>query len=264
MPEALFVGRERETDLYKKFLLRETPWALIIIGLGGIGKSTLLHRLAEYTLAESTLSKTRVVILDFADEELRNDPLKLLEKLTNDTANYCDLQQIDDDFKNTLQQNFDQLAQLSSERAQTGVSETGDPALREIRHQMRELAAEGFYAQIKTFKLDRLVVMLDTCEWLSEPEGVEIGQWVLNERHGQPCAAQVRCHQCTGPEAPYSIHARQGRGRPVPGAHGNGGPGPAPARLRGYPWSCPLCFNHRRLLEKPSRASAAIYHCRPT
>ncbi len=181
MPEALFVGRERETDLYKKFLLRETPWALIIIGLGGIGKSTLLHRLAEYTLAESTLSKTRVVILDFADEELRNDPLKLLEKLTNDTANYCDLQQIDDDFKNTLQQNFDQLAQLSSERAQTGVSETGDPALREIRHQMRELAAEGFYAQIKTFKLDRLVVMLDTCEWLSEPEGVEIGQWVLNE-----------------------------------------------------------------------------------
>jgi len=113
MPEVLFVGRERETDLYKKFLLRETPWVLIIIGLGGIGKSTLLHRLAEYTLAEPPLSKTLVVTLDFADEELRNDPLKLLEKLANDTAPCCDLQQIDSDFKETLQQNFAQHKSLA-------------------------------------------------------------------------------------------------------------------------------------------------------
>jgi tetratricopeptide (TPR) repeat protein len=46
---------------------------------------------------------------------------------------------------------------------------------------MRELATEAFYLQIKTFKLERLVIMLDTCEWLSEPEGIEVGQWVLNE-----------------------------------------------------------------------------------
>ena len=46
---------------------------------------------------------------------------------------------------------------------------------------MRELATEAFYAQLKTCTLDRLVLMLDTCEWLNEPEGIEVGQWVLNE-----------------------------------------------------------------------------------
>ncbi len=181
MPEVLFVGREREIDVYKKFLARETPWVLIITGLGGIGKTTLLHRLAEYTSSEATLLKTGVVTLDFANEELRNDPLKLLDKLTTDTAPYCDLQQIDSEFKNELLESLDQLAQLSKERAQTGTSDPEDLALREIRHQMRELATEAFYLQIKTFKLDRLVMMLDTCEWLSEPEGIEVGQWVLDE-----------------------------------------------------------------------------------
>ena len=181
MQEVLFVGREREQNVYKKFLAKETPWVLIITGLGGIGKTTLLRRLTEYTLSESMLFKTSVVTLDFANEELRNDPLRLLGKLTTDTASFCDLQQIDVDFKEVLQQNIDQLAQLSMERAQTGVSEADDPALREIRHQMRELVTEAFYKQIKTFRLNQLIIMLDTCEWLNEPEGIEVGQWVLNE-----------------------------------------------------------------------------------
>jgi hypothetical protein len=46
---------------------------------------------------------------------------------------------------------------------------------------MREASKEKFYAQMKTFSMKRLVVMLDTCEWLTEPEGIEVGQWVLNE-----------------------------------------------------------------------------------
>ena len=98
MPEVLFVGREREQGVYKKFLAKETPWVLIITGLGGIGKTTLLHRLAEYTFSESTLLNTGVVTLDFANEDLRNDPLKLLNKLTTDTTSFCDLQRIDSDF----------------------------------------------------------------------------------------------------------------------------------------------------------------------
>jgi len=198
MPEAVFVGRERETDVYKKFLAKKTPWVLIITGLGGIGKSTLLRRLTEYTAKEPALSGTGVVTLDFADEDLRNDPLKLLDKLTKDTAPYCDLQQIDVELKNELQQNFDQLAQLSAQRAQTGVNEAEDPALREMRHQMRQLATEAFYLQLKTFTLQRLVIMLDTCEWLNEPEGVEVGQWVLNELiPGIHTRIRQKGHQCS-------------------------------------------------------------------
>ena len=181
MLEILFVGREREQNIYKKFLMEETPWVLIITGLGGIGKTTFLHRLAEYTSSESTLFETGVVTLDFANEDLRSDPLKLLDKLTTDTASFCDLQQIDNDYKEVLQQNIDQLVQLRKERSQSGASEFEDPALREIHHQMRELATEAFYTQVKTFRLNRLVMMLDTCEWLNEPEGIEVGQWVLNE-----------------------------------------------------------------------------------
>jgi len=91
------------------------------------------------------------------------------------------LQQIDTEFKHELLESLDQLAQISKERAQTGRSDSEDVALREIRHQMRELATEAFYLQIKTFTLERLVMMLDACEWLSEPEGIEVGQWILNE-----------------------------------------------------------------------------------
>lgn len=181
MSEVLFVGREREKDLYKKFLASETPWVLIITGLGGVGKTALLHRLAEYTLTEPTLSQTCVLTLDFAEEPLRMYPLQVLDKLTKDTALYCDLHQIDDEFTTHLRESFHQLEQLGTERIQTGVGESEDVVLREIHHQMRELATEEFYAQLETFTRDRLVLMLDTCEWLNEPEGVEVSQWILNE-----------------------------------------------------------------------------------
>ena len=90
MSEDLFVGREHELKVYKEFLVEETPWVLIITGLGGIGKTTLLHRLTKYTLSESFVYKIGIVTLDFANEDLRNEPLKLLAKLTADTASYCD------------------------------------------------------------------------------------------------------------------------------------------------------------------------------
>ncbi len=144
-----FVGREREKELYKKFLAKEIPWVLIITGLGGIGKTTLLHVLKDFTPRESMLSDTSVVMVDFAQEKYRKYPLTVIEKLANDTLLDCNTQLINQELQ--------------------------------IYHQMRELATQELYLQLDTFKLRRLVIMLDTCEWLNEPEGIEVGQWVLNE-----------------------------------------------------------------------------------
>jgi len=149
--------------------------------LGGIGKTTLLHVLKDFTPRESMLSDTSVVMVDFAQEKYRKYPLTVIEKLANDTLLDCNTQLINQELRHNLQHNFDQLTQLADKRAKTSINESEDRALQEIYHQMRELATQELYLQLDTFKLRRLVIMLDTCEWLNEPEGIEVGQWVLNE-----------------------------------------------------------------------------------
>src|SRR5260370_239556 len=47
---------------------------------------------------------------------------------------------------------------------------------------MREVAREKFYAQMKTFRPKRLVIMLDTCEWLNEETTeAEAARWAGTE-----------------------------------------------------------------------------------
>jgi hypothetical protein len=56
--------------------------------------------------------------------------------------------------------------------------EVGETSIQETRRQMREVAREKFYAQMKTFRMKRLVVMLDTCEWLNEdPAEAGAARW---------------------------------------------------------------------------------------
>lgn len=193
MPQVHFVGRAREIELYKKFLAKKTPWVLIITGLGGIGKTTLLNELKAYTLRENALSGISVVMIDFAKEQYRKHALNVLEELTRKTAPDCDLHRLNGEFKNNLEKNLDQLIQLYVEKEAETFVESDDGvqhaiqrqrrelALREIDHQRRELAAQLLYAQIETFTAQQLVIMLDTCELLNEPDGVEVGQWVMNE-----------------------------------------------------------------------------------
>ena len=188
MPGTLFVGREREQQLYHKFLAKKTSWVLIITGQGGIGKSTLLHHLAEQTPHDIP-----VVTLDFADEALRTDPLNILERVASCVKPFCDKQQTQV-FKQTLRDCHRELAALHkeaqrairvSERASwPGVSlraSINTVAVREVHLQVREQVTEAFYQQVDTFRPAHLVIMLDTFEWLSEPQGLELGQWVKNE-----------------------------------------------------------------------------------
>ena len=81
----LFVGRTSELQRYQKFLTRESPWILIIGGLGGSGKSTFLSELAKQAPRD-----TCVVTLDFAQKTLREDDLTFLENFSQQVESYCD------------------------------------------------------------------------------------------------------------------------------------------------------------------------------
>jgi hypothetical protein len=188
----IFVGREGEQRVYHDFLAHDSPWVLIITGLGGIGKSTLLDHLAKDTPSSVCTCK-----LDFNEYALRTEPLLILQRLSEQIRPFGDAQQVEA-LENTIQRDLDQLEQIrkiklpssssngastndaNPQEAQLGALED-DAATKEIGRQMQELSTESFYDLIGTLHLDQLVLMLDTCEWLNEPEGWEIGQWVFNE-----------------------------------------------------------------------------------
>src|SRR5712692_1576194 len=62
-----FVGRENEQKEYWDFLVgkSDAPWLLVISGLGGIGKSTLLNALYKQTLEQHALPDTFAILLNF-------------------------------------------------------------------------------------------------------------------------------------------------------------------------------------------------------
>ncbi len=194
----LFVGREREQELYQEFLIRGTPWVMVIAGRIGSGKSRLLRH-----LSEQTPSNILVVELDFTAETLQTDPLTLLRDLADQVKDSCNLREFNE-FRNKLEEGRHKLLNSKSSRI-TRISQTlrlGDAAKvegvkldigaakdvsrQDIHHQVQEMVTEAFYGMIDTFGLmdtssqNQLVIMLDACEWLSEPAGVEVGKWVMD------------------------------------------------------------------------------------
>src|SRR5215470_9501096 len=108
-----FVGRKREQQEYQRLLTKPSPWVLIIAGQGGNGKGTLLHYLADHTPQDIP-----VVALNFANESLRTDPLKILAELSWKLAAHCSPPAIDA-FKKTLEEGRQRLTELSKQMSQT-------------------------------------------------------------------------------------------------------------------------------------------------
>ena len=193
----LFVGHKRELQQYQAFLTRENPWVLIIRGLGGSGKSTLLDELERQTSRDDTC----VVRIDFAQETLREDCLTFLEEVSDRVAPHCDFDrnyELKKSIKtgrleigkriasgSTTIENLEQSinagadAEISKATLNIDVSEANR---QETRRQMREIAKDKFYAQMRTFGKQRLVIMLDTCEWLNEETSeAEAARWAGTE-----------------------------------------------------------------------------------
>ncbi|GAC1656918.1 MAG: hypothetical protein NVS4B7_01520 [Ktedonobacteraceae bacterium] len=185
-----FVGRKQEQQLYQRMLTQANPWVLIITAQGGNGKSTLLSH-----LVAQTPHNISIALLNFANESLRSDSLKILAELSWKFASSCNAQRVNA-FKKTLQESHNRLSELSRQMSQTihvekeanlhgahlSMSSSDAATLRVQYHHVRETVTEALYAQLLTFSPKQLVIMLDTCEWLSEPEGLEVGQWVMNEQ----------------------------------------------------------------------------------
>ncbi len=184
-----FVGRAREQKAYRQLLAQDSPWVLIITGDGGIGKSTLLRHLKDQTPRDIP-----VALLNFANDKLRIDPLNILEELSWQLAADCHEQRVAA-FEQTLADGRAKLSKaIESMNQQFIVGEGGSAkdiqvdltgysaaAMREQRRQVRESATRAFYSQLMTYKPAQLALMLDTCEWLSELEGLEVGKWVMDE-----------------------------------------------------------------------------------
>ena len=184
-----FVGRAREQKAYGQLLAQDSPWLLVITGDGGIGKSTLLRHLKDQTPRDIP-----VALLNFANDKLRIDPLNILEELSWQLAADCQEQRVAA-FEQTLADGRAKLSKaIESMNQQFIVGEGGSAqdiqvdltgysaaAMREQRRQVRESATRAFYSQLMTYKPAQLALMLDTCEWLSELEGLEVGKWVMDE-----------------------------------------------------------------------------------
>lgn len=196
MALSLFVGRQRELQRYQEFLAREIPWVLIIRGLGGSGKSTFLSELEKQKLPD-----TCIVMLDFAQKTLREDYLKFLEEVSRQVAPYCEPERIVE-FKQSIIDGRTIIASRAAGNNTTigeinqgitaGTStaihdadlkiEVGEAQIQEARRQVRETAREKLYAQMRTFSLKRLVIRLDTCEWLNEETAeAEAARWAGTE-----------------------------------------------------------------------------------
>src|SRR3989442_15861029 len=66
-----------------------------------------------------------------------------------------------------------------------------------------------------TFRTSQLVLMLDACEWLIDPQLMEVGEWVLNELvpglHARMRQKQWRCSAVLASRTPLKlkvIHSR--------------------------------------------------------
>ena len=192
----VFVGRTRELERYQKILTKETTWVLIIRGLGGSGKSTLLTEFKKQTPQD-----TCVVTLDFAQKSLREDYLTFLENVSQQVESYCDPERTVEFRKSVATGRYEiskRVAGGSTEIGEikqgitagsdvdisdTGLTiEVGEASIEVTRREMREMAREKFYAQMKTFTKKRLVIMLDTCEWLNEgTKEAEAARWAGTE-----------------------------------------------------------------------------------
>jgi hypothetical protein len=181
-----FVGRERELALYRRFLASDSPWVLVITGQGGIGKSTLLRHFADRIgVSEGSL----VITLDFA---MHLDPLAVLDEISWQVEGWANAEQVQM-FRQAIADARGKLAQpVGDIRQEVHLAENASlqgqgmqmnisAATLELRREIRRQVTQALYTLASALSCGQMILLLDTGEWLGEREGLETGQWFLNE-----------------------------------------------------------------------------------
>lgn len=81
------IERSEAFSEFESFLQHRTKWVLFVTGLDGIGKSRFLEQMITNCSVNNRIALS--LTINFADETLRQDPLSVLELISNNTANYC-------------------------------------------------------------------------------------------------------------------------------------------------------------------------------
>lgn len=221
---ASYVERVEERQRYLDFLTRDTPWVMLITGLEGNGKSEFLDDIKKHT----PLDDTSVVPLNFAVPVLQQDAISILERLVRRIERYCD-ESFVTMFKARVEDARRQLSSLDFLIVQQNragnyghISQTDQKIILDIteyvpqqRQQIRSMVTTAFYNVLKSFSLNQLVILLDSCEWLDEaenstPESIEVSRWLLDELlpevHDFMQVQQKRCFVVIASSVPLAFN----------------------------------------------------------
>jgi len=216
LPTAFFIGREAEIAQYQEFLQQEQQWILLLTGMPGIGKSSLQEHLCDLQLFN-----TITLYLNFADQSLQFDRLRLLEDISAGIGPSYDAQTAEH-FQQVIQKERKQLIQRSSERLnnlkealqqtmpltinQLQAKVATEAAEKEDEDQALERVSQALWAQLRTIATDnrRLVVMFDTCEWLEMPGRETVFTW-LKETFLQQLHDYTGCHVILASRSPSKL-----------------------------------------------------------
>ena len=208
-----FIGRDEQIDFYHHFLSQPSPWLLLVTGMPGCGKSFFLKHIHLIHMKKddpkNNIPTAYPVYLDFADISLQTDPFTLLSEFSWRCAEFCDAEAVDK-FRQELQTSRLQLVQRYTEQLkfipdqlqqQAPGSANLELLLSEDNKEDVELntVQDALLKQLATLPQDKhLVVMFDTCEWLTEPTRQRVKTWLLEQflpnLHEQcPCHVVMAC-----------------------------------------------------------------------
>lgn len=228
MPPIPFLGREQELREYLAFLDGDAPQVMVVVGMEGCGKSSLLAYLKEHTSPDICTIK-----LDFAEPSLQTDPLKILHKIAQGINTYCNAQAngvIDSMIRKARISIMENIPQVFIQKLEAGSYATveatklelkaSELALETNKQALESLSSELYHqinTQMRRARRDRLVVMFDSCEWLAIAQDEQrriIGDWVMNDlpRELPASIPQLRhCHVILASRVPLRVRAIDGR-----------------------------------------------------